>query len=146
MLNRAPPDFARVLGTNTLAADEVDAVIEIAYAMAAANGDASFEELGSVRALAKHLRPGVDVAALFDALGEKIHGETPPNVARAAAKRLATDAAREIAYKAAYTVAAFDLETNEEERELDDVLVEALGLSARADAIEAEVNAALVRP
>jgi hypothetical protein len=42
-----------------------------------------------------------------------------------------------------YTIAVFDLETNEAERDLDDLLVEVLGLAARVDDLDLEVNEAL---
>jgi hypothetical protein len=147
------PNFTRVLATADSASredggplrdDEIDAALEIAYAMANANGHASFDELNSFRALAKHLRPETDLNALLDTLTDSFdRAESIAERVRAAAARLGRAAAREAAYKAAYTIAVFDLETNEEERDLDELLIEILGLAGRVDALEAEVNEAL---
>jgi hypothetical protein len=63
---------------------------------------------------------------------------------RAAAERLTRTEARELAYKAVYTVAVFDLETNEEERELEELIVEVLKLDhARVHQLELEATQAL---
>jgi tellurite resistance protein len=146
------PNFARVLAPSSargedngpLRGDEIDAVLEIAYAMANANGDASVDELESFRALVKHLKPAASVADLLDAFGDALDkAESIEERVRAAAAHLKRPAAREAAYKVAYTVAVFDLETNEEERELDELLIEILGLSSRVDDLENEVNLAL---
>ena len=112
--------------------------------MANANGHASFDELDSFRTLVKHLRPSADLGVLLDTLGAAFDGaESIEERVRAAAANLGRPAAREAAYKIAYTVAVFDLETNEEERDLDELLIDVLGLSARVDELEAEVNGAL---
>jgi tellurite resistance protein len=138
------PNFTRILGTAGLGREEIDAVFEIAYAMANADGSASFDELESFRALVKHLQPNANVADLLDALSARFDAaESIEARVRDAAARLTRLEARDAAYKAAYTIAVFDLETNEEERELDDLLIEVLGLSTRADDLEAQVNDAL---
>lgn len=152
-MTKRTPNFARVLAPSTspnadsggaLQPSEIDAIFEIAYAMANANGHASFDELDSFRTLVKHLRPGADLGVLLDALGAAFDGaESIETRVRAAAANLGRAAAREAAYKIAYTVAVFDLETNEEERDLDELLIDVLGLSARVDELEAEVNEAL---
>ncbi len=149
-MSKRTPSFARVLAPKAgeeggpLGPDEIEAVLEIAYAMANANGHASFDELDSFRALVRHLSPAADMSALLDRLGAAFDAaESIEERVRAAAARLGSAAAREAAYKAAYTIAVFDLETNEEERDLDELLIEVLGLSARVDDLEAEVNEAL---
>lgn len=149
-MSKRTPNFARVLAPPSaedggpLRDDEIDAVLEIGYAMANANGHASFDELESFRALVKHLTPGADMNALLDELGAAFDkAESIEERVRAAAAHLGRAAAREAAYKAAYTIAVFDLETNEEERDLDELLIGVLGLSARVDELEAEVNEAL---
>lgn len=144
-MSKRTPNFARVLGgAASLSPGEVDAVLAIGYAMANANGDASFDELESFRALVKHLKSDASVMETLDALSERLEAAgSVEELARAAAAQLPSAAGREAAYKAACTIAVFDLETNEEERELDDVLVEILGLSDRAGDLELEVNTAL---
>ena len=143
-MTKRTPSFARVLGDAPLHEDEIDAVLEIGYAMANADGHVSIDELESFRALAKHLRPAVKLDVLLDTLSATFdRAESLEERVRIAGARLARPAAREAAYKAAYTIAVFDLETNEEERDMDELLIEVLGLSARVDDLEAEVNGAL---
>ena len=52
--------------------------------------------------------------------------------------------ARELAYKAAYAIRVGDLESNPDEEELSEILVEALGLGEIAVDLESEVNEALI--
>ena len=52
--------------------------------------------------------------------------------------------AREIAYKAAYAIRVSDLESNPDEENLADLLIEALGLDEVAPDLENEVNEALM--
>jgi hypothetical protein len=112
--------------------------------MANADGHASFDELESVRALVKHLKPDAKVSDVLDQLTAKLDkAEAIEERVRALAPLLARPAARDLAYKAVYTIAVFDLETNEAERDLDDLLVDVLGLSERVDDLEHEVNEAL---
>lgn len=150
-MSKRTPNFARVLPVPSaeaggpLGREEIEAVLEIGYAMANANGHASFDELDSFRALVKHLSPGADMNALLEQLGAAFDAaESPEARVRATASKLGRPAAREAAYKAAYTIAVFDLETNEEERELDELLVEVLGLASRVGDLEADVNEALL--
>ena len=151
-MSKRTPDFARVLtpsgstdDTEPLRTGERDAVIELGFLMANADGHASFDELESFRALVKHLKPNAKVSAVFDELSAKLDkAESIEERVRAVAPLLARPASRDLAYKAVYTIAVFDLETNEAERELDDLLVEVLGLSARVDDLELEVNEALI--
>ncbi len=150
-MSKRTPSFARVLapsGTTDdggpLRAEERDAVIELGFLMANADGQASFDELESFRALVKHLTPDAKVSDVLDALTAKLDkAEDVAERVRAVAPALTRPSARELAYKAVYTIAVFDLETNEAERELDDLLVDVLGLSARVDDLELEVNEAL---
>lgn len=119
-------------------------MIELGFLMANADGQASFDELESLRALVKHLTPDAKVSDVLDALTAKLDkAEDVAERVRAVAPALTRPSARELAYKAVYTIAVFDLETNEAERELDDLLVDVLGLSARVDDLELEVNEAL---
>ena len=150
-MSKRTPDFARVLtpsgstdDTEPLRTGERDAVIELGFLMANADGHASFDELESFRALVKHLKPEANVSDVLDQLTDKLDkADAIEERVRAVAPLLTRPAARDLAYKAVYTIAVFDLETNEAERELDDLLVDLLGLSARVDDLELEVNEAL---
>jgi uncharacterized tellurite resistance protein B-like protein len=150
-MSKRTPNFARILTPSAksddagpLAGGEIDAVIELGFLMANADGHASFDELESFRALVKHLKPDAKAGDIFDQLTDKL--DKADDVAarvRAIAPQIPRPAARDLAYKAVYTIAVFDLETNEAERDLDDLLVEVLGLSERVDDLELEVNEAL---
>lgn len=153
-MDRRSPDFARILapatqksdgGFASLRANEIDAVIELGFLMANANGDASLDELESFRALVKYLKPGEDVGRLLDSLSERLDGaESFEQRVRATAEHLTRPTARELAYKAVYAVAVFDLETNEEERDLEELIIEVLGLDpARAHDLALETTLAL---
>lgn len=146
-MSKRTANFARVLGATAEAAlhdTEIDPVLEIAYAMANANGHASFDELESFRALAKHLKPGAAVSELLDGFAASFDAaESVEARVREVAKKLTRPAARDAAYKAAYTIAVFDLETNEDERALDELLIEVLELGSRVDELELAVNEAL---
>ena len=73
----------------------------------------------------KHLRPEANVGSLLDELGDKLGGAASIGErVRAAAANLSRATARELAYKAVYAVAVFDLETNPEERELENLVIE----------------------
>ncbi len=142
-MSKRTPDFARVLGTGSFPPAEADAILAIGFAMANANGDASFDELDTFRALVKHVRPGATVMEILDDLGARLEqaGSIEAFV-RGVAPALGAEG-RDAAYKAACVIAVFDLETNEDERDLDDLLVEVLGLGARAGDLELAVNEAL---
>lgn len=144
-MDRRTPDFARVFANRKLQGSEADAVLELAFLMANANGDASVDELDSFRALVKYVKPEADVAALLDKCSDQLaSAESFEERVRAAASHLSRDEARELAYKAVYAVAVFDLETNEEERELEELVIEVLGLdTARVDELELETTQAL---
>lgn len=150
-MSKRTPNFARILVPSTksddaapLRAAEIDAVIELGFLMANADGHSSFDELESFRALVKHLKPDAKVGDVFDQLTAKLDkAEAIEERVRAVAPLLTRATARDLAYKAVYTIAVFDLETNEAERDLDDLLVDVLGLSERVDDLELEVNEAL---
>jgi tellurite resistance protein len=154
-MQRRTPDFARVLAAisqkpdgdfTSLRGNEIDGVIELAYRMASANGDASPDELEALRALIKHLRPDASVGAVLEDLADKLGsaGSASERV-RAAAASLPRQTARELAYKAVYAVAVFDLETNAEERELENLVINVLGLDdKRAHELGLEATHALL--
>lgn len=144
-MERRTPNFARVFAGGSFEGEEKEAVVELAFMMANANGDASIDELEAFRALAKHLDPNADIAALLDKHTAQLEKAASfEERVRAAADRLKRPEARELAYKAVYTVAVFDLETNEEERELEELIVEVLQLDhARVHQLELEATQAL---
>lgn len=146
-MERRTPDFARVFaGATPLEATEIDALFELAFLMAHANGDASPDELGALRALIKHLRPAANIGELFESYADSMEGGTPISErALAAGAKLTRELARELAYKAVYAVAVYDLETNQEERELEELVIRALRLDdKRAHELGLETNEALV--
>jgi uncharacterized tellurite resistance protein B-like protein len=161
-MTKRSPNFARVLAPSDpkaagyrapgagddggpLHGDEIDAVIELGFLMANADGRASLDELESFRALLRHLKPDTKLAGVLDQLSEQLDkAESIEERVRVVAKSLTRPSARELAYKAVHTIAIFDLETNEAERDLDELMIEVLGLSDRVDELESEVNEALM--
>ena len=154
-MERRTPDFARVLAAisqkpdgdyTSLRGTEIDGVLELAFLMANANGDASPDELEAFRGLLKHLRPDANVGDVLEELSDKLGGAESIAVrVRAAAANLSRVTARELAYKAVYAVAVFDLETNAEERELEELVIEVLGLDdKRAHELGLEATHALM--
>jgi hypothetical protein len=153
------PNFARIIplpDASTVASyrddeagalrdDETDAVIELAFLMANADGAAASDELDSFRALVKYVRPEAQASTLIDELAKRLESADSIEArARAAVANLRRRVVRELAYKAVYTIAVFDLETNDDENELAGVLVDLLALGEVVDDLEREVNEALV--
>jgi hypothetical protein len=145
-MNRGKLDLAALLADTVLDSKETDAVIELAFAMAHANGDASPDELVALRSLIKYLRPTANVGELFEHYSDVFAGPSSTTErVRVAATNLTRIAARELAYKAVYAVAIYDLETNEEEIELETLLVEALRIGeARVRELGQETTRALL--
>src|SRR4029077_13225083 len=99
-------DFGRILASGSMQGEEIDATLELAFLMAKADGDASFDELESFRALVKHLQPSTNMTKLLDGLAERLDAaESIEERARACVKKLERPEAREAAYKAVYTIA-----------------------------------------
>jgi hypothetical protein len=92
------------------------------------------------------LRPDASVGALLEELADRMGSAvTIGERVRAAAASLSRVTARELAYKAVYAVAVFDLETNPEERELEELVIEVLGLDEkRAHELGLEATHALL--
>jgi tellurite resistance protein len=127
---------------------EKECVVEIALLMATANGDTSPEELESVADLVAHVRgkrpmPG-QLGALLATIEKRGLGSSVEERVRAIATSLTRPLARELAYKAAYAIRVADLESNPDEEDLSEILVDALGLSDLAPDLESEVNEALI--
>ena len=146
-MDRRPIDFALVFGADgALEGTEGDAVIELAFLMANANGDASPDELEALRALIKHVDPRANVGATIEKLDDALgSAESIGDRVRAAAANLSRPRARELAYKAVYAIAVYDLETNMEERELEEMVIDALKLDdKRAHELGLETTHALL--
>lgn len=123
-------------------------MIEVALLMASANGDTSPEELDSVADLVGHLRgkrplPG-QLSTLMAAIEKRGLGSSVEERVRAIASSLKRPVARELAYKAAYAIRVSDLESNPDEEDLGEILVDALKLGDLAADLESEVNEALI--
>ena len=116
--------------------------------MATANGSTSADELSSLSDLLGHLEgtaplPGA-LAKKMTSIEQRGVGATADERVRAIAKTLPRALARELAYKAAYAIRVADLESNPEEEDMADLLIEALGLDGIAADLENEVNEALM--
>lgn len=130
-------------GAVALTAAEIDAVLDIAWAMATANGELNVEEHTAYAALVRHLRPEVAVRRF---LADRPAWDGDEEYVRKAAARLLTRTARETAYKAAYVIRVIDLESNTDEEVVDALLVEVLDLGDAAGDLAFEVNDALATP
>jgi hypothetical protein len=131
-----------------LDAAEREAVLEIALLMATANGSTSPEELSSLGDLVAHLEgthpsPGA-LSTKMNAIEKRGIGGTVEERVRAIAATLRRVLARELAYKAAYAIRVSDLESNPDEEDLADLLIDALELGEHAADLENEVNEALM--
>ncbi len=131
-----------------LDATERESVLEIALLMATANGSTSPEELSSLADLVAHLEgtrplPG-QLATKMNAIEKRGIGGTVEERVRAIASTLHRLLPRELAYKAAYAIRVSDLESNPDEEDLADLLIEVLALDDLAADLENEVNEALM--
>lgn len=126
-----------------MTSDERDAVLELAWLMANANGRANDDEMAFFDALVEHLTGDASGAAASRIVARVSAASSPNRAARDACERLTTSAAREVAYKAAYAVGVGDLEANDAEARLGELLVQELGVEERAAELEREVAAAL---
>jgi hypothetical protein len=127
---------------------ERESVLEIALLMATANGTTSPEELASLADLVGHFdgkkpQPGA-LSKKLAGIEQRGIGTTVEERVHAIAKTLRRPLARELAYKAAYAIRVGDLESNPDEEDLSDLLVEALHLDEVAGDLESEVNEALI--
>jgi tellurite resistance protein len=137
-----------VVDRSPLSNAEIESVLEIALTMATANGDTSPEELDSLADLVAHLRgkrpkPG-ELGTIMTTIQARDVSASVEERVKIIAKTLHRSVARELAYKAAYAIRVADLESNPDEEELGEILVEALGLEDLAADLENEVNEALI--
>jgi tellurite resistance protein len=145
---RAPDGPAGADDRRELDPAERESVLEIALLMATANGSTSPEELASLADLVAHLEgtrplPGA-LSTRMNAIEKRGIGGTVEERVRAIAASLTRLLPRELAYKAAYAIRVSDLESNPDEDDLADLLVEALALGDVVADLENEVNEALI--
>jgi hypothetical protein len=145
---RAPAGAAGVDDRRELDPAERESVLEIALLMATANGSTSPEELSSLADLVAHLegtrpQPGA-LSTKMNAIEKRGIGSTVEERVRAIAATLTRLLPRELAYKAAYAIRVSDLESNPDEEDLADLLVEVLALDDLVADLENEVNEALI--
>jgi len=146
-------DIALVVpGKSDLPPSEIDAVVEIAYLTIAADRRLADEEVAAFHRVLERLR-GASVAQgeldkvlddMYDradkARGE--HGYADERL-RALAGKMSVPA-RELAYKVAYAMGLADMDSSDEEFELDLQLQDALEITnERAEALSDEVMAVL---
>ena len=138
-----------------LPAAEIDAIVEIAYLTIAADRRLAEDEVSAFHRVLERLR-GASVAAgelsrvLDDMYGRADaardeHGYADDRL-RALATKMTTPA-RELAYKVAYAMGLADMDSSDEEFELDLQLQDALEISnERAEALADDVMAVLNPP
>lgn len=136
--------IAHLLDGRAVPAEHVDALLELAYLMTAADGRLDGDELDAFREVVAAVQGKAEVGdAELDRLldrfaGNVEHAEVEERV-RALGKALPAEL-RELAFKVVVGISVVDLATNRQEMAIEDALVEAMGLSPeRADALTAEV-------
>jgi len=144
----AAPDRAVVDDRGPLNQTERESLLEIALLMATANGATSPDELDSLADLVEHLRgkrpqPG-ELGTIMQAILARDVSASVEERVRVVAATMPRTLARELAYKAAYAIRVGDLESNPDEEELSEILVEVLGLGDLAADLESEVNEAMI--
>ena len=149
----AAEDIARVVPEKSgLPAPEVDAVVEIAYLTIAADRRLANEEVAAFHSVLERLR-GAKVAqaeldrVLDDMFNRADEARADNGYADERLRVLAgkmTVAARELAYKVSYAMGLADMDSSDEEFELDLQLQDALEISnERAESLADEVMAVL---
>ncbi len=151
--------IARVVPENVakLSQSEVDAIVEIAYLTIAVDRRLETEEIEAFKGVVEKLR-GVSVGSLDNLLdemyaradaargGEDGQSGYADERLRALATKMSVPA-RELAYKVAYAMGLADMESSDEEFELDLQLVDALELSnERTEELAGEVMDVLNPP
>ena len=149
----AAEDIALVVpGKSDLPPSEVDAVVEIAYLTIAADRRLADEEVAAFHRVLERLRGASVAQAELDKVlddmyerADKARGERgyADERLRALASKMSVPA-RELAYKVAYAMGLADMDSSDEEFELDLQLQDALEISnERAEALAGEVMAVL---
>lgn len=156
-----PSSIGRVVPDGVeLSSPEVDAIVEVAYLTIAVDRRLEGEEIDAFRSVVERLRKqSVEQAALDKLLDEmytradaargkddETRGGYADERLRALASKMSVPA-REVAYKVAYALSLADMESSDEEFELDLQLVDALELSNdRTEELAAEVMDVLNPP
>ena len=147
-----------VQGDVDLTPSEIDAIVEIAYLTIAVDRRLEGDEVAAFRSVVERLRKQSVEQASLDRLLDDMY--TRADAARGAdanagyaderLRELATKMtvpARELAYKVAYAIGLADMDSSDEEFELDLQLVDALELSnERTEELAGEVLAILNPP
>jgi len=132
----------KLLANRPVAPAHADTLLELAYLVAAADGRLDGAELKAFRQLAKLLTGSASAAELDTLLdrfaGNVEHAEISARVAELA-PTLPSEL-RELAFEVVVALGIADLDTNRKEMDLEDQLMEALGISpTRADELTANV-------
>ena len=153
-IERVVPDGAE------LSSSEIDAIVEIAYLTIAVDRRLEGEEIDAFRIVVERLRKqSVEQAALAKLLDDMYaradaarggDDESRSGYADERLRALANEmsvAARELAYKVAYAMGLADMDSSDDEFELDLQLQDALEITTeRAEALADEVMAVLNPP
>ena len=127
-------------------AEHADTILEIAYLMTAVDGRLGDEELEAYREVVTRVRGKAATLEDVDTLLNRFAGNVGPSEigdrVRVIAPKLPEEL-RDLTFKIAMALTLVDLDSSRDEEELNDVLIEALGLDAdRTDAIVQEVYSA----
>ena len=142
LASRADMTIAKLIADRKVPRENVDAVLELAYLGTAADGrldDAELTAFAEVAMLVVGGSKPANVDALLDRFAANVEHEEIQARATALAKGLPPEL-RELAFEIVVALGIADLDTSRDEMELEDMLMEALGLSpARADELTAKV-------
>ena len=127
-------------------AEHADCILEIAYLMTAVDGRLGEEELEAYREVVTRIRGKAASLADVDDLLNRFAGNVGPDEITDRVRVLAPkvpEGLRDLTFKIAMALTLVDLDSSRDEEELNDVLIEALGLDPdRTDAIVQEVYSA----
>lgn len=132
----------KLLANRTVAPAHTDTLLELAYLISASDGRLDEAELKAFRQLAQRLT-GKSSASDVDALLDRFAGNVEHQEISARVKALAPQLPselRELAFEIVVALGIADLDTNRDEMDLEDQLMEDLGITpARADELTASV-------
>lgn len=132
----------KVVSGRSVAPEHVDAVLELAWLVAGADGRFDGAELKAFRQLAKRLGARAEAAeldALLDRFSANIEHRDPLVRVNELAKGLPLDV-RELAFEVVVAMGIVDLDTSRDEMEFEERVTEALGIGhARADELTSKV-------
>ncbi len=139
--------IAKVLPQTPIASTEhADIVLEIAYLMTAVDGRLGDDELEAYRQVATAVRGKEATTADVDALLQRFADRVEPGEIAERIREIAPklpDELKDTTFRLAVALSLVDLDSARDEEELQDVIIEALGLDAeRTDKIVETVYAA----